>query len=394
MLTRKIRISRSKFIEDNIEIAIIRLNNAQHLIGQPIMVRYYSDSMKTEVDTLYAIGVKDGTGQDSYKMISIKGLSLINGVTRTPEDLPDVSALVHGELYLSWLNEKWNYVYEVDNQRIIEPIIGDSYAFVNVEDRYTWFYKDGILKREDDFLSKEQIEDLLKDLNESLDQVKEQLDNLKKEIENLINWIKKIDNEVFPFILKVEYPEGDLFLKEDLTKNVKINIKGFKENELVDVSKFDVFINDSPVTLEENGDVIIPNLNNTTELYIRGVLKESQLSSDTILAIIYFEDYTYIKLIPEDWNIESEGSLDNLTKLLRKKSDLDIKIDLNLERLIYLSPESFGELVKITDENGIDYLNDYVLHKNVKIDNKTYNLYEKEIAIKINNFNQKFTYGN
>lgn len=393
MLTRKIRISRSKFIEDNIEIAIIRLNNAQHLVGQPIMVRYYSDSTKTEVDTLYAIGVKDGTGQDSYKMISIKGLSLINGVTRTPEDLPDVSALVHGELYLSWLNDKWNYVYEVDNQRIIEPIIGDSYAFVNVEDKYTWFYRDGIVKREDDFLSKEEIEALFDDLRKLIEQLRQRLENLEQEVADYLEWIKKLDREVFPITLKINYPEGDIFLK-DVVRDVKINIQGIKEGEILSTSEFDVFINDSPVTLEENGDVIIPSLYTTTELYIKGIYKKTQLESKTYLAILYFEDYSYLKVVPENWDIEDENSLSGLNKLLRKKSNLDIEVDLNLEKIIYASPKDFGELEKIIDENGINYLYDYKKHKDIIINGKPYNLYEKEIAIKIDNFNQIFTYGN
>ena len=50
--TTKIRISRSKYIERDRSIAILRLEAAEHLLGQPVMVRYYTDSTQTEYDTI------------------------------------------------------------------------------------------------------------------------------------------------------------------------------------------------------------------------------------------------------------------------------------------------------------------------------------------------------
>ena len=59
-----IRISRNKNIADSRSIAIIKLNKLGHKVGQPVMVKYYTDSTKTTIDTVVAIGIKDGIGKD------------------------------------------------------------------------------------------------------------------------------------------------------------------------------------------------------------------------------------------------------------------------------------------------------------------------------------------
>lgn len=392
MLNKTIKISRSKFIEDNIEIALIRMKNAQHYVGQPIMVRYYSDSMKTQIDTLFAIGVKDGTGEDCFKMISIKGLSLINGITYKIEDLPDVSALVHGELYLSWVNNEWNYVYEVDNQRIIEPIIGDSYAYVNTEDKYTWFFNNGVLKREDDFYSKGEIDSLLKDIMSTIEKIKSDLLKLEKEVENHLEWLKKLDKELFPLKLNISFPEGNVFLKGSIV-NVKLNITGEKDGNPLETNEFDIFINDSPVLLDDNGDTIIPNLNSTTELNILGVYKKTEIPSKINTVTIYFENYTYLGIVSEDWTLDQENPIEeNFNKILRYKSDLEITNNLSLEKIILIYPSSFGKIKSIIDENSLEYINEYITYPEVEIDGELYNIYEKKIAITMENFKQIFKY--
>lgn len=158
-----IRISRNKNIADSRSIAIIKLNKLEHKVGQPVMVKYYTDSTKTTIDTVVAIGIKDGIGKDCYKVISLGGLILVRGVNT--KNLPDVSELNEGELFLYRENDSWHYVYLEDKERVVEKIENlPPTVFVNIEDKFRWFWKDGVLKREDDFYSGEKMEALIDDL--------------------------------------------------------------------------------------------------------------------------------------------------------------------------------------------------------------------------------------
>ena len=92
-----IRINRSQYVERDRSIAILRLDQCQHYIGQPVQVRYYSNPEQTEIDTVVAIGIQNGIGKDCYKVLSLGGLVLVRNVVLDP---PDVSQLTHGEIYL------------------------------------------------------------------------------------------------------------------------------------------------------------------------------------------------------------------------------------------------------------------------------------------------------
>lgn len=158
-----IRISRNKNIADSRSIAIIKLNKLEHKVGQPVMVKYYTDSTKTTIDTVVAIGIKDGIGKDCYKVISLGGLILVRGVNT--KNLPDVSELNEGELFLYKENVSWHYVYLEDKERVVEKIENlPPTVFVSIEDKFRWFWKDGVLKREDDFYSGDNMEALIDDL--------------------------------------------------------------------------------------------------------------------------------------------------------------------------------------------------------------------------------------
>ena len=72
--------------------------------------------------------------KDCYKIISLGGLELVRNVVT---ELPDVSALVHGELYLyeDQSSGKWYYVYEIGNERQIDEIIAPPTIYVNIQAR-------------------------------------------------------------------------------------------------------------------------------------------------------------------------------------------------------------------------------------------------------------------
>lgn len=92
-----IKISRSKYTEESLEVALIRLDTIFHYKGVLKMINYYTDSSLGSIDTVFASGVKDGVGRDCYRIISLHQDSIIWGAG---SNLPDVSSLVHGEKYL------------------------------------------------------------------------------------------------------------------------------------------------------------------------------------------------------------------------------------------------------------------------------------------------------
>lgn len=92
-----IKISRSKYIEESLEVALIRLDSLFHYKGVLKMINYYTDPELNSFDTVFASGVKDGVGRDCYRIISLHQESIIWGAG---SNLPDVSQLVHGEKYL------------------------------------------------------------------------------------------------------------------------------------------------------------------------------------------------------------------------------------------------------------------------------------------------------
>ena len=94
----RIKVSSSKYIEESRAVAVIRLNERGFLKGEVVMLNYKKDpDKKTDIGTLVAIGIKDGTGEDCYRIISAGGSVVVRKVV---ESLADVSSLVHNELYL------------------------------------------------------------------------------------------------------------------------------------------------------------------------------------------------------------------------------------------------------------------------------------------------------
>ena len=69
-------------------------------MGQQWQVRYYRDESRTEIDTISCDRCRNGTGSECYKVISYGTATAIVSISET---LPDVSQMVHGEIYIVWL---------------------------------------------------------------------------------------------------------------------------------------------------------------------------------------------------------------------------------------------------------------------------------------------------
>ena len=108
-------------IANSLQDAILALNLEYIYEGKFYLKRYYTNSSKTKVDILFAVGIFNGTGQACYKIISEAGRIVIWNVI---EQLPDVTELIGGQLYVYRnLQREQNFlVYLKSGNRLVEPV--------------------------------------------------------------------------------------------------------------------------------------------------------------------------------------------------------------------------------------------------------------------------------
>lgn len=380
----KIKISRSKYIETDRHIAWMRLNMCNHLVGQPVMVRYYVDENQTETDTLFAIGIKDGVGEDCYKVISLGGLNIITGVLY---ELPDVSALTHGELYLYQDSEtkNWYYVYALNNERQIEPISGD-YAFANLDDKYTWFYKNGVLKREDDFYTKSETDNLLLELKKEL---LLRIEALEDEVKKHHDWLVEIDKEVWPLMITLKNTTGNLFLT-GTSQNITFNLKVFRKGATVR-KDCTFLLNGKPIELDEDGNYTENGVTQTTTFVFTINYTPLDMTA-TATTIVTFGYNFYFGIIPSTgWEVTEKNVKALTNKKLQTKENTTFVMNLNLQKLAFACPTTYGKLNHIFDSNNFDYLSEYNV-TTISVDGFDYYVYVKKTEVTITNFRQVYTY--
>lgn len=384
-MSTNIRISRSKYIERDRGIAVLRLNMAQHLVGQPVMVRYYVDEEQTETDTLFAIGIKDGVGEDCYKVISLGGLNLVSDVVK---ELPDVSSLAHGELYLYQdENEVWYYVYEIDGDRQLEKITGGPYTFANIKDKYRWFFNDGILKREDDFYTKSQIDSQLKDL---YDELFAKIQKIEQEQIVQNDWLLELDKVVFPMTMTLKNNTGTLFLT-GTTQDIQFNIDVQRKGESVR-NNCTFKLNNNEITLDASGNYTKTGVTSTTTFTF--LAEHTTLTGVTASAsnTVNFGYYFYYGVIPaNDWTINETNVKALANRKLQIKTSTTFITNLSLQKIAFASPTVYGGIAHIYDSNGFDYIADYT-RSDINIDGYDYYVYVKNSEVTVTNFRQQFTY--
>lgn len=357
-----IRISRNRNVAENRAVAILKLNKITHYVGQPVMVKYYAATDK--IDTILALGIKDGIGEDCYKLISLGGLELIRDVVT---DLPDVSLLVHGELYL-YQDETnaWNYVYEVDSERIVEKIENLSpTVFVNIEDRYRWFWDGKNLKREDDFKSSEEMGYLMDELFLIIGPP-------KLEAASTVGYI-------FETGTTVDIP-------------IKVNIKNAQGVDISDRCSY--YIDGKEVEKDNTGTIIAKSINSSTDLLIEAKidLNDNNFSYSTILPVEFGYPFYYGR-VSEDWILNEEALVNLENKEIQSKNTIEYKdIVLDYQKIVYSYPEFYGELIHIYDEHGFDCLESYYIYKQKLSNGLTYIVYIKEDPIIIGGLNQSYLF--
>lgn len=363
----RIKVSSSKFIEESRPIAILRLNEYEFLKGEIVMVNYKKDQdFKTNIGTLVAIGIKDGKGEDCYRLISTGGSVVVRKVVTS---LADVSSLVHGELYVyKDDNDKWFYVYKKENEdnRSIEEITGGPFIFIDSESGYRWFYRDGECRREDEFFTSKQVKDIISQVLIRSDR------------------------------LEVESEDGLLFKVGDV-KDIVLTINTFDLDNNNISNKCEYKVNGNPITLLSNNSYIYPNVSSDSEITVECKIDLGnnfyQILRKTINITFGFVFY-YGRVNP-DWK-PSVLEIKNLefSKVSARTNFEWLDIDLvNLEKIVLCYPKSYGPLSHIYDFHGIDYCKDYDIYDNhYTIDGIDYLVYLKKAPIKIYDFRQSFIF--
>lgn len=134
------RISRSNEIKNDLDQAILWLNNLHFEAGYLIMVNYRVNGPGSDIDAVLALGLKSGTGKGYYKVVSTTKKSLVWGVFYDPYDLPDVSSLDHEEdyLYHDPTTDTWFLVNNKNKIRTFTEISDIPQTFINLADSTVW----------------------------------------------------------------------------------------------------------------------------------------------------------------------------------------------------------------------------------------------------------------
>lgn len=94
--------------------AIIWLNKYAFEFGKSVVVRYISDQSTQEVEEMTAIGIKTGTGYNSYRIANHNGRNVIAGIV-TQNNLTInsqfVQKLFHGEVYVLYNKSDYSFHY-------------------------------------------------------------------------------------------------------------------------------------------------------------------------------------------------------------------------------------------------------------------------------------------
>ncbi len=358
---QKIQISRSKYIETSRAVAVLRLNEYNFKKGEICMLNYYKDpDYRNNVGVIVAIGVSDGVGENSYRIISQGGAVRVRGVQTT---LPDVSLLVHNELYVYGDDQdEWWYVH-IDSsgtKRVIEKITGGPYIFIDLETGYRWFYKDQDCQREDDFFSTAKTQKILPSLISE--------GKVYVEVSSVNGWIFKT---------------GEV-------KDIKLLISA-KNKKGEDVSKFCKFyIDDKEIGQNSEGYYVLASQDKSRDIEV-----EAKYDPGFGVPVSYYGS-TSIKFgyefyyggVKDDWN----GDVTELIEKLWYRENFEVgPLGLNMQYMIFAYPKTYGYLSHIMDIHGLDYIHTYQSYIQ-KVGDIDYVVYKLKKPITISDFVQVYKF--
>lgn len=407
--TKIIQFARSRYIERDRTIAVLRLNDAYHRVGQPQVVRYYDAN--GDIDSVFAIGIKEGIGEDCYKIVSLGGVQVVRDVVYDPADVAEV---VHGETYIYYnSSQKKGYYIFLNDKDIREfvEITKSQEIYVNVSDRYTWFWLNGELRREDDFYTRAQIDaffekyglenkqaiaELKAIINEIKDLLESSVANLQKQIDDLKedydSKLEELDSDLYGLSIKLNSDNRNLYLI-GTTAEFNTALSVYRKGKSI-TSQCSFKINGETVSGANNKLSTVNDMHYTFEASYQ-VLPKKTLKVSTELDI-KFGYLFYFGVVNEDWVADSETvkALGNNKIQGKEVKETECTFDLELgTRAVFACPKVYGTLKSIKDGNCFDMLgNELYTVTEITIDKRPYLVYKTKEDVKINKLIQIYGY--
>lgn len=186
-MDKTIKIKRTGKIFRTIQEALVYLNNIPHKKGQPVMLLYCID--ENNVDSILALGIEDGVGPDSYKIISVSGIKVISGIITSEEELPDSSTLVNSETYVyrETITNDLYWIFLDQTHREVAPIDSNIYYRVySLADNSEYWVFGGDIERFNNSYSKEYIDSIIYNITNSITSNAEDTINVTNNIKDLL----------------------------------------------------------------------------------------------------------------------------------------------------------------------------------------------------------------
>jgi len=354
-------IPRNKRIETNIDTAMVTLDSWNHVVGSLVMIKYYTESH--DIDTLVAIGVDDGAGRDKYSIISTKELYVVNKVLY--DEPVDVSQLVNNQRYLCKYDNDWKIlILTSTGYRTFVDIPRDLHIFRNLADGFQYFYVNGELKREDAFITTEEINVTLKKLEESLEP---------------------------PKISQFEVVGGTLYPNGSTVSNLQVNLSvlDYKNEDIIDQFEVKLYKNGGldEVAIEKinnNSYKIYEDITVTTTYTLKVIGDEITLDYPFTITLV---DYTFYGKMKE-YNPNLAFGLER--RLWDGIGEFEFMENLDNDITILAVPTNLtNQFTSIKDTHGLNYIKDYDISP-YEYNGKYYTIYHKKDQVIITDFKQIF----
>lgn len=133
-IVSKLKFSRCREVLNSRGAAMLHLREREFTRGEPVLISYFENPAdNSSINTLMAVGIRNGHGKDCFRLITLGQYEIVWDVSNT---LPDVSSLVHDEVYL-WVdeNEIWWKVSAPDKvHRQVEALSDGSHIYLSLAD--------------------------------------------------------------------------------------------------------------------------------------------------------------------------------------------------------------------------------------------------------------------
>ena len=346
-----ILIQRNSTIQENLSSAMVYLDTmVRHTAGRLVMVKYKTgyntddDPSKPNIDTLFAVGVKDGEGRNCYSLISTAEPYIIYGICE--DDVPkDVSDLDQDQRFLCKMGGIWKIEFLGEGEtRVFIDIPEGLSIFRNLADGFQYYYdhEKGELVREDHFITPEILVEKLKDVENNIDPP-------------TISHFEVIRDESYSEGEGNIYPHGAIIT--DLGFNLQINnykdeditgqfmIRVLKNGSIVNITKLDnnSYSINGPITETSTYEVIATNEDTT----LREVFTISIVSPTFFGKMYEFSVYGTFNLLDRIlW--DGNNNIEFITNLNNEITVLAVPSDLQQDELFS----------SIKDTHGLNYIND------------------------------------